>query len=248
MLLSLSSSIAMSALRDDAEQRRGLDFRAREQAGRMLPDEVLQGNEQSLPGRHVRAQRQPLRQRRRHLHPHEDTVARLGIAQDEAPRRRQVGHERERVRRIEAERRQGRRHVLAEVVRRLRLLCRGQLAPRREPDAVADQPGLQFGEAPGLLQQHRKQCFPQAQDVVVEFLDRARTAAGVGARAHGADALHEELVEVRREDRQELEALEQRRALVERLGEDPAVEFDPAQVAVDPRFAQHAHALPGIHR
>jgi hypothetical protein len=44
---------------------------------------------------------------------------------------------------------------------------------------------------------------------------------------------HEELVEVRAEDRQELHPLEQRVALVERLAQHAGVEVEPAQLAVD---------------
>jgi hypothetical protein len=47
------------------------------------------------------------------------------------------------------------------------------------------------------------------------------------------DADHVELVQVRAEDREELHSLEQRVTLVERLVEDPAVELQPAQLAID---------------
>jgi hypothetical protein len=74
--------------------------------------------------------------------------------------------------------------------------------------------------------------------VGVELVDAGRVAAGVGPRAHGTDALHVELVEVRREDGEELEPLEQRRAVVERRAEHAAIELEPAQVAIDPRLAE----------
>ena len=47
------------------------------------------------------------------------------------------------------------------------------------------------------------------------------------------DANHEELVEIRADDREELDALEQRVRLVERLIEHALVELEPAQFAVD---------------
>jgi hypothetical protein len=50
--------------------------------------------------------------------------------------------------------------------------------------------------------------------------------------AQQAAPLHEELVEVRREDGEELEALQQGSAVVESLGQDAAVELQPAEVAV----------------
>ena len=53
-----------------------------------------------------------------------------------------------------------------------------------------------------------------------------------------AYALHVELVQIGAEDGEELHALEQRRALVQRLVQDAAVELEPAQVAVDPGVLQ----------
>ena len=60
--------------------------------------------------------------------------------------------------------------------------------------------------------------------------------------------LHEELVQVRREDREELHALEQRRPLVERLLQHAPVELEPAHVAVDPgrRPSSPAVATEGV--
>src|SRR6185437_7190890 len=60
-------------------------------------------------------------------------------------------------------------------------------------------------------------------------------AGGVRQPRH---AFHEELVEVRAEDGQELDPLEQRRALVQRLVQHPPVELEPADVAIDPGAAQ----------
>ncbi len=58
-----------------------------------------------------------------------------------------------------------------------------------------------------------------------------------GARAQlpeeRGDADHEELVEVRRRDREELDALQQWMGVVERLVEDALVEIEPAQLPVD---------------
>ena len=61
--------------------------------------------------------------------------------------------------------------------------------------------------------------------------------ADVDARLHlllqAADAHHEELIEIRGEDGQELEPFEQRHRRVLRFFEDAAIEFQPAQFAVD---------------
>ncbi len=109
------------------------------------------------------------------------------------------------------------------------------------------QPLAQLLEASGPAQEQRIQRIAQAMDVRVEFLDDCAIAARVGTGAHGTDAFHEELVEVRGEDREELEPLEQRHALVDGFGQHPAVEFEPAEVPVEPRLLQHPCSQLRIH-
>ncbi len=91
----------------------------------------------------------------------------------------------------------------------------------------------------------------RGRNVVVEVL-AGLLALGVGKilpagepdaalrehRSQRPDALHEELIQVGGKDREELEPLEQRRAVVERLAQDTPVELEPAQVPVEPRLAQ----------
>ena len=57
------------------------------------------------------------------------------------------------------------------------------------------------------------------------------------------DANHVELVEVRAEDREEFQALEQRISGVERLVEDPGVELEPAQLTIDVKGRIDRHGL-----
>ena len=66
---------------------------------------------------------------------------------------------------------------------------------------------------------------------------RSRPSAGRILAQH-RHALHEELVEVRGEDGEELHPLEQRRALIERFRQHTPVELEPAQVAIDPYIRQ----------
>ena len=54
-----------------------------------------------------------------------------------------------------------------------------------------------------------------------------------GLQLQAADALHEELVDVRAGDGQELDALEQRVAVVLGLGEHAAVEVEPGELAIE---------------
>jgi hypothetical protein len=112
---------------------------------------------------------------------------------------------------------------------------------------MPDQPVAQFVEACSTAQEQRIQCGTQPMDVGVEFLDDGDVAARVGAGAHGAHTLHEELVEVRGEDRQELEPLEQRHAFVDGFREDPAVELEPAEVPVVPGLLQHPCSQFRVH-
>ena len=64
---------------------------------------------------------------------------------------------------------------------------------------------------------------------------RAGDLAGLDLLAQAGDADLEELVEVAGEDGQELDPLEQRVALVARLVQDPRVELEPRQLAVEVR-------------
>src|SRR5262249_22162214 len=52
------------------------------------------------------------------------------------------------------------------------------------------------------------------------------------------DSLLKKFVEVRIENRQELYSFQQGRTLVERLGEHPLIEIEPAQVTIDPDLGQ----------
>src|SRR5262249_61307485 len=60
--------------------------------------------------------------------------------------------------------------------------------------------------------------------------------------------LHEPLVEVGAEDRQELQPLQQRRSIVQGLVQDPLVELEPAQVTIQERdgrgYLRSAHVGP----
>jgi hypothetical protein len=87
--------------------------------------------------------------------------------------------------------------------------------------------------AVGLLLEHRDDHLSDPKHVVAAVVrDRARV---VGRRPNERHPLHEELVKIRREDRQELHALEKRRPLVERLLKHAPVELQPTRVAIDPR-------------
>ncbi len=94
-------------------------------------------------------------------------------------------------------------------------------------------PGHQFLGPPGDLLQLRDGPQPVGRVVL-----RGAVAEGLLAQAGHAD--HEELVQVRAEDREELDPLEQRVGRVLRFFEHPLVEFQPGQFAVDEMFGQKA--------
>jgi hypothetical protein len=100
-------------------------------------------------------------------------------------------------------------------------------------DAVLGQAGPEHvAEAARLLLEHRHDPLPHLQKEVAPLLrGRALVARG---RPDQRNPLLKELVQVRGEDREELDPLEQRRPLVERLLQHAPVELEPAQVAVDP--------------
>ena len=66
-----------------------------------------------------------------------------------------------------------------------------------------------------------------------QAVGRAGDLARLDLLAQAGDADLEELVEVAREDGQELDPLEQRVALVARLVQDAGVELEPRQLAVE---------------
>ena len=64
-------------------------------------------------------------------------------------------------------------------------------------------------------------------------VDSAPRHAGTGLLLQPADTFHEELVEVRADDGDELQSFEQRDTLVPRLVQHPAVERQPGEFPVE---------------
>src|SRR2546421_540412 len=129
---------------------------------------------------------------------------------------------------IEAERRQGGGDVAVEVIAALAFLLFIELFPAQQVNA--------------LLRQRRHQHLAETARLLLDQTDddlaqpaEHLTPCG-GPALEDADALHEELVEVRGKDGEELEAFQQRRAFIERLVEDAAIELQPAEIAVEKGF------------
>ena len=141
----------------------------------------------------------------------------------------------ERVRRVHRERRQHREDLLQEHRGQPLLLLVGGCLPPQHLDPFGTQRGAHLGvEDLGAAQHQLVAACPDA----IEHLARHQAAGGPHRDAGGdppleaGDPHHEELVEVAREDRQELGALEQRQLAVLGELEDALVEGEPGQLAV----------------
>ena len=226
-----SSSSSSSASRDS---RMTADSRI------ALPgEELAEMRAHDLFERHERRRLGDLDQTReagRDLHEGE-AAGRLGRALEaqheiDAQRREQG----ERARRVHRQRRQHRQHVLAEERAELNLLGRIHLAPGHEADARAGERGHELGAHEVIERLHlRVRALADGGQLL-----RRREPRRVGGHlavadrmADQRDAHHEKLVEIRRDDRRELDALEQRVGRVCRFLEHALVERQPRELAVD---------------
>ncbi len=231
----------------DAEQVVLAHLHAREEVVEVLGDDLLDGHERRRPavrggGLRRRRARAPARvhgdeprQQRRHLDPGEVLLARGRVGHDDRQVERQPRDVRERVRRVDGERREHREDLLAEELVQALLLARLELVPVDERDALRGERGLHVVGEHARVPRH---------EVVRALADRVEHLAGRQARRRGdrdarrhaaleaRDAHHEELVQVGREDREEPDALQERLARVLRELEHALVECEPAQLAV----------------
>ncbi len=147
-----------------------------------------------------------------------------------------IGNVRERVARVEGERRQHRGDVAPEVLGDKRCDVFRVLGRFEKPDAV--------------LRQLRPQTIVPAASLLVEHLTRPRPHQPklllgrqsirrhvLAVRPHllleHRDANHEELVEVGADNGEKLDAFEERVAAIACLIEHPLVELQPAELAID---------------
>src|ERR1700728_4107516 len=132
---------------------------------------------------------------------------------------------------VDHQRRQRRRNIGLEILSSLVALRLRQVVPSAQQKSMGSQPRLDPPpEAFGLPLQHREQLLAE--------LEEKRTLFRRARLPKHSHALHEKLIEVRRENGQKLRPLQQRIALIKRLGQHSLVEIKPAQIAVDPHFRQ----------
>ena len=212
------------------------DFHSREQLGDELLDDSGQQHEALAAA--VFGQRDDARQRARRLHDGEAGIAAERILAGEAHDEIQalVLDARKRPRRIEAERRQHRLDFALEILLEPVGGCRVPGGARQQFDALMPQRRQQHVVETGVLRIHqtarafvdRLQLFGDGQAVGARLI-----RAEFEALLEAGDADLEEFVEIVRGDAQELEPLEQRDLLVERLREHALVEFEQRQLAID---------------
>ena len=216
----------------------GQDLVAVVEPVKIQPDHVLEQHEAVLAGR----RREP-DEPGNHLGGDVDDRQR-GARQDGRGRRPEGDDETEGavdevgegVTRVDRERRHHREERPAEVLIQDLGLLGGHLLRTDDPDALGDEARLDVRqEAPVLLLDERVHALGDGR----QGLGR-RQPVGGGALVADPDPLlevghpdHEELVQVRAEDRQELDALQEGHGRVLGLLQHPPVELEPRQLAVD---------------
>ena len=208
------------------------DLHAREERVQVLGDQALERDERPAVTDREEARQHLLR----HLHARERLLRGLRVADEHRERQRQVRDVGERPAEPDGERRQDREDLALEALGQLLAVARVHVGAGLDPDPVLGELRPQHalehvGLAPRLLA-HR----------LADRRDRLGGAAAVLARAvdpagdvllHPRHANHEELVEVGRVDRAELESLEERDALVLGQLQHAIVEVAPRELAVE---------------
>src|SRR2546421_714895 len=188
-------------------------------------------------GSTLRSRRREPRQFVRQLHVREMHRPARGVAQQGGKRQPQVGHDREGVPRRSGDRlrRQQGKDLLREIVAQPCPLRLAQVAPTPHADALSPERGEAL---PLPTVRVPLELGPQPDEDGVELLPRGEPVFAQASVVHlersleGTDLHHEELVEVGAEDRQEPDAGEEGERAVFRQGEHPAVEVEPAELAV----------------
>ena len=132
---------------------------------------------------------------------------------------------------VDDQRRERGRHFGLEVLACFFLLTRGELAPRAQEDSVLGETGDDDMAIAFRL------ALKRAHQLFADLLQQGLLGVGCPVAKDGF-ALHEEFVEIGSKDGEELCPFQQRRALIQRLGEDALVEVQPAQIPIQPHRLQ----------
>jgi len=196
-------------------------------------DRLLQGHEgiAALADREEAAE-----QLLRHLYAGDDLGAALGIAEEDAEAEREVGDVGEGAAEADHQRRQRREDLFVEALVDLAALLRGGRVERDDADSLL----RQLGQDPAL--EAALQAPVQLQHPRLDRVDllAGREAVGPASVDPGVELVeqpghpdHEELIQVGGVDRAEADLLEQRHARVLGQLEDPLVEVEPRELAVE---------------
>ena len=213
-----------------AERQHLQDLHAREELVQVVLDEFLQRRVAARAGHLIQARRDL-----GHLHAREQLLAFARSAQHHAQAHAHVADEREAVARIHGQRREDGEHVAMEPGARLGALGVRKLFPGEQLDAAFLHGGQQV--AAQHIGLHAAHVLHALADRLHLLPGRERIRHGAGRAvldllAQRAHALHEELVEVVREDRQEAHALEQRHRVIGGHVEHATVELEPLEITV----------------
>ena len=220
---------------DDAEQVRALDLRAGEQLLDVAANDVFEeAVRDARLRRQVIGQRHKARQHARHLDARE--LGPPGMAHAHREVHAQVRDIRERVPRVERQRREDGKDVILEILGQPRVDRRRVLGGLEKVDALGgEQRPQRLAPARGLIVDLRERARANRRQLLIGGLavDRDLFDAGPELLQDGRDAHHEELVQVGAGNGEELDALEQRVRWILRLREHPLVERQPAQFTID---------------
>ena len=181
----------------------------------------------------VRLYHQQARQDLRHLDPGEHALVGLRIAQPDRDRQAERGDVRERVAGIDGERCEHREDLIEEPLPQRLVVLRHRVVVD-DRHTLGGQALAEVEEDRRVLGDELEHALPSLRELLCRraTVRRAGDGPGLHLLAQPGDADLEELVEVAGKDRRELHAFEERVALVPGFVQDPRVELEPRQLAV----------------
>ena len=215
----------------DPEREVGFDLHAGEQHVEMRGDHLLEGDEALAVGHDDEAW-----EKSGDLHAREPAVAAGRVAHHHREVQREVGDVRERVPRVDTERREHREDALVEHAHHVLAVVVVERFPVGHPDPDVGEGGHDpVEEDPRLALGELVDARPDGGQLLArgEAVRRAHAEAGRDLVLQASNAHPEELVEVLAGDGEELGPLEQRHPVVGREGEDARVEVEPRELAVE---------------
>ncbi len=179
--------------------------------------------------------RQQTRQRRRHLDAREKRLP-FRIPHHQGQIQAEIRDVGEGTARVDPQWGEDRKDLCLEVGAQPIAISISKISIAKNLDAGGVQQRLQFFiEDPTLLLHHGEHDGAKLFELLGggHAVRRQVDHAGLDLILQARDTDHEELVEIRAEDRQELDALEERMAGILHLLQHPAIELDPAQLPIE---------------